>query len=63
MTTPITHDGQTQRPMTDDELAVYEITKADNTAREQLEAERQELKAATLAKLGLTADEVTALLS
>jgi len=63
MTTPITHDGQTQRPMTDDELAVYELTQADSQAQAQAEADRQALKAATLAKLGLTADEVAALLS
>ena len=63
MTTPITHDGKTQRPMNADELAVYEITQADAEAQAQAEADRQALKAATLAKLGLTADEVAALLS
>ena len=63
MTTPKTHDGETQRPMNADELAVYKITQADSEAQAQAEADRQALKSATLAKLGLTAEEVTALLS
>lgn len=54
---------QITRDMTADELAANEAMLAENEARQQAEADRQALKAATLAKLGLTADEVAALLS
>ena len=46
-----------------DEIADIKARKAQHDAEKQAEADRQALKAATLAKLGLTADEVAALLS
>jgi len=59
--------GVTSRPMNETEIAIYlqaakdiEIEKAK---QEKIYADRQTLKEATIAKLGLTADEVTALLS
>lgn len=61
------NDNGIERDMTEEELAIY---KASSKAIEQDQkivaneiAERQALKEATLAKLGLTADEVAALLS
>lgn len=55
------------REMTADEVAIYETAMAENQAQKdaqaQADADRQALKEATLAKLGLTADEVAALLS
>jgi hypothetical protein len=51
------------RDMTDVELAQYEADQAEAEAQRQAEADRAALKTATLAKLGLTADEVAALLS
>lgn len=51
------------RDMTDAELAQLEKDKADAKANAKAEADRAALKTATLAKLGLTADEVAALLS
>ena len=55
------------RPMTEDEKAAYEEARDAMLADAQaLEAETQakaDSKAAVLAKLGLTAEEVTALLS
>ena len=43
--------------------AQLKADKAQAKAQAQAESERQALKTATLAKLGLTADEVAALLS
>ena len=63
MSTPITHDGDTQRPMNEDELAAFNLMKADAESQAQADADKAKLKADTLAKLGLTADEVAALLS
>jgi hypothetical protein len=51
------------RDMTADELAANDAMLAENAARTQNDADRAALKVATLAKLGLTADEVAALLS
>lgn len=51
------------RDMTDVELAQYQADNATAEAQRQAEADRAKLKTATLAKLGLTADEVAALLS
>ena len=62
-----TSDNGVTRDMTADELTVYEawavIAQAEAEAIEQAYADLQALKAATLTKLGLTADEVAALLS
>ena len=54
---------QITRDMTADELAANDAMLAENEARKQNELDRVALKKATLAKLGLTADEVAALLS
>jgi hypothetical protein len=66
MTYNINIDGN-NRPMTTDEQTEYEATRAAMLADVQkAEAEAQEkanAKTAVLAKLGLTADEVAALLS
>ena len=67
MTKYMVNDNGVDREMRADEVAAYEIAIAENQAqkaeREQADADRQALKEATLAKLGLTADEVAALLS
>ena len=51
------------RDMTEAELAQVEIDKAETEKQRQAEADKAALKTATLAKLGLTADEAAALLS
>lgn len=63
MTKPIIFDGENTREMNDDELAQWELDKIEGEAQAQAQADRQALKTATLAKLGLTTDEVAALLS
>ena len=62
-TTYKTFDGEKVRAMTEEEIAALELTNNEVKAREQQEAARQALRTATLAKLGLTADEVASLLS
>ena len=56
----------TDREMTDEEFAAYEIVQADNAASEARKAAAQAAKAAArqavLDKLGLTQDEAAALL-
>jgi hypothetical protein len=54
---------QITRDMTADELAANDAMLAENAARLLADADKAALKVATLAKLGLTADEVAALLS
>jgi hypothetical protein len=51
------------RDMTDEEYAQYQKDVKEAKANAKAEANRAALKEATLAKLGLTADEVAALLS
>lgn len=51
------------REMNDEEFIAHELQQQEIEARKQADADRQALKEATLAKLGLTADEVAALLS
>jgi DNA-binding Xre family transcriptional regulator len=67
MTTPqiriIDGDTVTDRDMNADELAEYKAMQAEAKARAKADAERAKLRTETLAKLGLTADEVAALLS
>lgn len=62
-----TNDNGVTRDMTADEITAYEawavIAQAEAEALAKAEADRQALKNATLVKLGLTADEVSALLS
>jgi hypothetical protein len=63
----IIHINGIEREATKDEIAEIEATRAEAQAEadlnKQAETDRQALKAATLAKLRLTADEVAALLS
>lgn len=51
------------RDITESELAQVETDKTEAKARAKQQADQATLKIATLAKLGLTADEVAALLS
>ena len=62
-TTYKTFDGEKVRAMTEEEIAALQLAHDEVEAREQQEAARQALRTATLAKLGLTADEVASLLS
>ena len=67
MTTPQIRiiDGETvtDRDMNAQELAAYKIVQDEAQAKEQAEADKAQAKADVIAKLGLTADEVAALLS
>ena len=62
-----TNDNGIDRDMTETELAEYTAwqkeVSASKKAKAKAEADNQTLKQTTLAKLGLTADEVAALLS
>lgn len=60
---PMVLDGNELREMTDAELAQRELDNAQVEAQAKAEADKAKLKADTLAKLGLTVDEVAALLS
>jgi hypothetical protein len=62
-TKPTIQIGDEVREMTDEEIGQYKKDQADFAAQAQADADRQALRIATLAKLGLTADEVNALLS
>lgn len=66
MTTAHIHDAATGetivRDMTDDELALIETAKNEAAAAEAEAKAKAAARAAVLAKLGLTADEATALL-
>ena len=55
--------GNEVRDMTEDEIAQRKKDVKDSKALEKTAADRKALKEATLAKLGLTDDEVAALLS
>ena len=56
-------DGDIVRQMTDSEFAQYQKDQIEVAEQKQAEADRASLKQATINKLGLTADEVAALLS
>lgn len=66
MTLKINIDG-VNRDMTENEQAAYLAWQTEKQAKiaqnQQTASDKQALKTATLAKLGLTADEVAALLS
>ena len=62
-TKPIVFDGADHREMTDTEFAQYEADKITNAAEADALAAKNTARQAVLAKLGLTADEVAALLS
>ena len=51
------------REMNAEELAQYEIDKANTATKAQAEADAAEAKAALLERLGITADEAKLLLS
>lgn len=55
--------GTEVRDMTEEEIAQRDKDIADGIARTKAAADLTKLKTATLAKLGLTANEVAALLS
>lgn len=55
--------GTQVRDMTEEEIAQRDKDIAEGKARTKAAADLAKLKTATLAKLGLTADEVAALLS
>jgi hypothetical protein len=55
--------GTKVRDMTEEEIAQRDKDIAEGKARTKAAADLAKLKTATLAKLGLTADEVAALLS
>ena len=61
------NDNGVEREMTEEELAIYKASskaiQQDQKIATQELADRQALKEVTLTKLGLTADEVAALLS
>jgi len=62
-TRPTIQIGDEVREMTEAEYAQYEADQKEFALRIKADIDRQELKQATLAKLGLTAEEVAALLS
>jgi len=62
-TKPIVFDGAEHREMTDVEFAQYEADQITNKAQVKAAADKAKAKQAVLDKLGLTADEVAALLS
>ena len=55
-------DGDVVRQMTDSEFAQYKKDQIEAAEQKQAETDRALLKQATINKLGLTADEVAALL-
>lgn len=56
-------DNVTDREMNDHEFAEYEAMQAKAKTQAKADEERAKLRIETLAKLGLTADEVAALFS
>jgi hypothetical protein len=56
-------DGDAVRSMTDIEFDQYELDQAEAKKQLKVDATRAKLKQATLEKLGLTVEEVSALLS
>ena len=63
---PTIFDGETNRPMTNDEYAQWQADNAEAQAQAEAEAQaiaaKAEAQQAVLDKLGLTADEAAALL-
>lgn len=60
---PTVQIGNEVREMNDVEFAQYEIDQTAHKAVAQAQADKATARQAVIAKLGLTADEVTALLS
>jgi hypothetical protein len=63
MSNPSIQIGDTVREMTDEEHAQYKKDVKAFVQEAKVAADRETLKQATLAKLGLTAEEISALLS
>jgi len=64
MTKPIVNDNGNEREMTDAEYAQYQIDAADAAAQQQAAADADAARASAIAKLaglGLTPDEIAAL--
>jgi hypothetical protein len=65
MTKPIVNDNGNEREMTDAEYAQYQIDAADAAAQQQAAADADAARASAIAKLaglGLTPDEIAALI-
>ena len=65
MTKPIVNDNGNEREMTDAEYAQYQIDAADAAAQQQAAADTDAARASAIAKLaglGLTPDEIAALI-
>ena len=62
MTKPITFDGNEHREMTEEEFAQYKLDQAEANAKAAAAVAKAAAHKAVLDKLGLTADEVQALL-
>jgi hypothetical protein len=62
MTNPLTQIGNEVREMTNEEYAQYKLDQAKYEAEGKSEASKAAARQAVLDKLGLTADEVQALL-
>jgi hypothetical protein len=58
-----TQIGDQIRPMTEEEIVAFELANNEVEIRAEKLATKEALKIATLEKLGLSADEVAALLS
>lgn len=61
MSNPIVHDGYQQREMTDLEYAEWQSLVEQIDAQKLAAVAKEKARAAALAKLGLTADEIAAL--
>jgi len=62
MPKPIIFDGETNRPMTNDEYAQWQTDNAEAKTQAEAQAVKVATRQAVLDKLGLTADEAAALL-
>jgi hypothetical protein len=62
MTTFLTEDNGTTRPMTETEIAALEAIQAEAAEQNTIKNERAAMRQAVLDKLGLTADEAQLLL-
>ena len=62
MNYPIIYDGETNRPMTEEEFAQWQADAVEAEANAQAEAAKIAARIAVLNKLGLSAEEAAALL-
>ena len=63
MTKPLIQIDDEVREMTDEELAIHQISVNEENAKQAEQQARQIAKAALLERLGMTADEAALLLS